>query len=115
MEDKIMRVEYKSVNKVFRPRVIMENSPQAEVLNCFLEDAENSPTIYLDLIRRAENGEEILGSSSNQVGVDFYPDRISIEHLWSDDENGEPLYTEISLSEAKKLLQNLQSAKTSLK
>ncbi len=93
----------------------MESSLQAEVLNCFLEDAENSLPIYLDLIGKAENGEEILGSSSNQVGVDFYPDRISIEHLWANDENGEPLYTEISLSEAKKLLQNLHLAKSSLK
>lgn len=109
-----MRVEYKSINEVFRPRIVAEDSSQAKVLNCFLEDAENSLPIYLDLIRKAENGEEILGSSSNQVGIDFYPDRISIEHLWANDENGEPLYTEISLAEAKELLQNLQLAKSSL-
>ncbi len=109
-----MKVEYKSINEVFRPRVLADNSPQTEVLNCFLEDAENSLPIYLDLITKAENGEEILGSSSNQLGIDFYPNKITIEHLWSNDENGEPLYTEISLSEAKQLLENLQSAKDAL-
>lgn len=109
-----MKVEYISENGAYKPRVVAERSNKAELLNCFLEDAENSLPIYLGLIDKAQSGEEILGSSSNQVGVDFYPNKVTIEHLWSDDEKGEPLYTEISLNEAKQLLQSLKMAKDNI-
>ncbi|MGI9055229.1 MAG: hypothetical protein ACR2F2_05440 [Pyrinomonadaceae bacterium] len=110
-----MKVEYILENGSYRPRIVDVNSSNTQLLNCFLEDAENSLPIYLGLIDKAQNGEEITGSSSNQVGVDFYPDKVTIEHLWSDDENGEPLYTEIPLKQAKQLLQSLKSAKDNLR
>lgn len=103
-----MKVNYELINGIERPRVDIEESPEAEVLNCFLEDAQGSPQLYLDLISRSEKGEEILGSSSNQVGVDFYTDKVLIEHLWSTDSNGQPLYAEISLAEAKELVESLK-------
>ncbi len=110
-----MKVEYKLINNVFRPRVVAEESSQTQVLNCLLEDAENSLPIYLELVESAKKGQETLGEASNQVGVDFFSGKMTVEHLWTNDENEEPLYIEMTLDEAEQLFLNLQKAKQNLK
>lgn len=106
-----MNIEITEINEIPRPVLPYEKGSRKVVLEDFLFDARTGIDDYLNEISKAEKNDGVpTGFTSNQVDVGFFPNKAEIEHLWCEDENGELIFVEIPLTEAKQLLLEWKSA-----
>ena len=100
-----MSIEITEINEIPRPVLAYEEGSRKIVLEDFLFDARTDIDGYLNEISKAEKNEGVpTGFTSNQVDASFFSNKAEIEHLWSEDENGELIFVEIPLTEVKQLL-----------
>ncbi len=100
-----MNIEITEINEIPRPVLAYEEGSRKVVLEDFLFDARTDIDGYLNEISKAEENDDVpTGFTSNQVDASFFPNKAEIEHLWTEDENGELIFVEIPLTEARQLL-----------
>jgi hypothetical protein len=102
------------------PRVEEESIERAGFMELLLADANRQEALYLSEIAKAEAGETILDLYNNLIDVQLYPDgRVILEELRysAEDEakNGPPARIEITLAEAKQLIEDWLAAKNAWK